>query len=44
MLALELYSKSLSSIRSGLASLQSSVGAEGAPNSALQDIHGKMER
>lgn len=44
MTALELYSKSLSSIRSGLATLQSSVGAEGAPNSALKEIQGKMER
>jgi hypothetical protein len=44
MNALELYNKSLSAIRSGLAILQSSVGAEAGQDSAIHDIRGKMER
>ena len=44
MSALELYSKSLSAIRSGLASLHSSVGADGASSAALLEVRGKMER
>lgn len=44
MAALELYNKSLSTIRSGLAVLQSSVGAEVSENSSLHEIRGKMER
>ena len=44
MNALELYNRGLSTIRSGLAVLQSSVGAELAENSALHELRGKMER
>lgn len=44
MKALELYNKSLSTIRSGLAILQSSVGAESGDSPALHEIRGKMER
>ena len=44
MAALELYNKSLSTIRSGLAILQSSVGMEAAGDSTLHEIRGKMER
>ena len=44
MKALELYNKSLSTIRSGLAILQSSVGVESGDSPALHEIRGKMER
>ena len=44
MNALELYSKSLSVIRSGLAVLQSSVGAELADGSSIHELRGKMEK
>ena len=40
--ALELYNNALSSIRSGLAVLQSSVGALPAEGSTLQDLRQKM--
>ena len=43
MQALELYNKSLTTIRSGLAVLQSSVGAEVDDDSALRALRGKME-
>lgn len=44
MIALELYNKSLSTIRSGLAVLLSSVGDEAALGSSVHEIRGKMER
>ena len=42
--ALDLYNQALSTIRSGLAVLRSSVGEEPAADSALHDIKAKMEK
>jgi len=42
--ALDLYNQALSTIRSGLAVLRSSVGAEPEADSALHDIKAKMEK
>ena len=44
MNALELYNKSLSIIRSGLAALQSSVGSADPQDPQLHELRGKLER